>query len=336
MKYIGLDVHKINTAACVINAGGKEVRSMTVSSQEKGLQEILKAMEGEEYMVLMESSTYSIPVYRFFQERGVTVHAAHAKYLKMITQSDKKTDSYDASALARYLRSWDRGEAPLSLSYIPTREEMRLKDLCRLREDVTGQIGDETRKIKAHMVRNEQTLPFTHRDLKTIKSRRYIAENFGNDITLNMRIEALVLLLEKAKRIDQELQKIGNDDGNVRLLISIPGIGVRSAVQIMSMIIDIGRFEDSEKLCSYFGLVPRVRSSGGKEIHGHMTKAGDPMMRCILDRVTYVHVCHCRSSITAFYERKAAENKKKALTSASRKMLCTIYAVLKRRTPFTA
>ena len=264
------------------------------------------------------------------------MHAAHAKYLKMITQSDKKTDSYDASALARYLRSWDRGEAPLSLSYIPTREEMRLKDLCRLREDVTGQIGDETRKIKAHMVRNEQTLPFTHRDLKTIKSRRYIAENFSHDITLTMRIETLVILLDKAKRIDQELQKIGNDDENVRLLISIPGIGIRSAVQIMSMIIDVNRFEDSEKICSYFGLVPRVRSSGGKEIHGHMTKSGDPMMRCILDRATYVHVCHCRSSITAFYERKAAENKKKALTSASRKMLCTIYAVLKRRTPFTA
>ena len=109
MKYIGLDVHKINTVACVINAGGKEVRSMTVSSQEKGLQEILKAMDGDEFMVLMESSTYSIPVYRFFQERGVTVHAAHARYLKMITQSDKKTDSYDASALARYLRSWGGG-----------------------------------------------------------------------------------------------------------------------------------------------------------------------------------------------------------------------------------
>ena len=34
MKYIGLDVHKINTATCVLNAGGKVVRSTTVSSQE--------------------------------------------------------------------------------------------------------------------------------------------------------------------------------------------------------------------------------------------------------------------------------------------------------------
>jgi transposase len=46
------------------------------------------------------------------------------------------------------------------------------------------------------------------------------------------------------------------------------------------MIIDIDRFDDAERFCSYFGMVPRVRSSGGKEIHGHMTKSGDPMMRC--------------------------------------------------------
>jgi len=336
MKYIGLDVHKVNTAACVLSAGGKELRSLSVSSREKGLQEIVDAMDGEECMVLMEASTYSIPVYRFFQERGVPTHAAHARYLKMITQSDKKTDKYDAAALARYLRAWDRGEAPLSLSYVPTREEARLKDLCRLREDITQNIGDEIRRIKAHMVRNEQELPLTYRDLKTVKSRKYIAENFAADMTLALRIQSLASLLERGKAIDRELERIGMLDESVRLLVSIPGIGVRSAVQIMSMIIDIDRFEDSEKLCSYFGMVPRVRSTGGKEMHGRMTKAGDPMMRCILDRVTYVHICNCQSSITAFYERKSAENKKKALTSASRKMLCLIHAVLKRGKPFSA
>ena len=129
---------------------------------------------------------------------------------------------------------------------------------------------------------------------------------------------------------------MSQDNEDVQLLTSIPGIGTRSAVQIMSMIIDINRFPDTEKLCSYFGLVPRVRSTGGKDVLGRLTKTGDPMMRRILDRMTYVHIMHCDLSLTTFYERKTGESKKKALTSASRKMLCLIHAMLKRRTPFTA
>jgi len=335
MKYIGLDVHKINTAACVVNAGGKEVKSFSVRTL-GGLQEIIEHMGEEEYMVLMESSSYSIPVYRFFQDRGVPVHAAHARYLKMITQSDKKTDKYDASALARYLRFWHRDEMPLSMSYIPSREEMALKDLCRLREELSDSIGDEVRRIRAHMARNEQDMPHTFHDIKTRKSRAHISERFGDDQVLMRRIAKLSELLGHTKELDRELDALARGNEDVELLISIPGVGARSAVQIMSMIIDIDRFPDTEKLCSYFGLVPRVRSTGGKEIHGRLTKAGDPMMRRILDRVTYVHIMHCDSSLTAFYERKAGESKKKALTSASRKMLCLMHAVLKRRTPFTA
>jgi len=41
-------------------------------------------------------------------------------------------------------------------------------------------------------------------------------------------------------------------------------------------------------------------SASGKEITGHMTKASDPMMRCILNRVTYVYIINSRSSFTAF------------------------------------
>ena len=64
----------------------------------------------------------------------------------------------------------------------------------------------------------------------------------------------------------------------VELIESIPGIGRQTAVQIMSMIIDPNRFEDGKKICAYFGMVPRVRDSGGKEYHGKLTKNGDKMM----------------------------------------------------------
>jgi transposase len=68
-----------------------------------------------------------------------------------------------------------------------------------------------------------------------------------------------------------EIESRGANDMNVELLESIPGIGRQTAVQLMSMIVDVTRFKDPERLCAYFGMVPRVRDSGGKEHHGRMT-----------------------------------------------------------------
>jgi transposase len=336
MKYIGLDVHKKNTCACIMNNSGKEIHSMEVSSKPSGLEKIIEHMGNEEYAVLMESSTYSMNVHRFFADRGVPAHTAHAKYLSMITKSDRKTDKIDASHLARYLRLHMNGELPLSMSYIPDREAEALRALCRLREDLTKEIGDSVRKVKSHLAATGTEVPFTVSDHKTKKFFAYMRSWHKNDIVLMNRLDMLESLMARAKKIEAEMAAAAKNDDGVRLLMTIPGVGMQSAVQIMSMIIDIARFPDRENLCAYFGMAPRVRDSGGKEQHGRMTKSGDPMMRAVLDRITYVHICNCDSSITAFYNRKSGENKKKALTSASRKMLCMIYAILSRRTGFAA
>jgi transposase len=319
-----------------MNTSGKEVHAMEVSSKPAGLEKIAEYMGDEEYAVLMESSAYSIKVHRFFQDRGVATHTAHAKYLSMITKSDRKTDKIDASHLARYLRLWMNNELPLSMSYMPDRAAEALRALCRLREELTREIGDSIRKIKSHMSSVGIDIPYPVSSARTQKFANYLRSWHKNDLTLMNRLDMLGSLMKKAKEIEKQMELAGRNDPNVQLLLTIPGVGMQSAVQMMSMIIDIERFQDHEKLCSYFGLVPRVHNSGGKTNHGKMTKTGDPMMRAVLDRVTYVHVCNCDSSITAFYNRKSNENKKKALTSASRKMLCMIYVILSRKTGFAA
>ncbi len=135
----------------------------------------------------------------------------------------------------------------------------------------------------------------------------------------------------------REIERRGTNDSNVELLESIPGIRRQTAVRLMSMIIDVSRFQDAEKLCAYFGMVPRVRDSGGKEHHGRMTRSGDPMMRSIIERITLSHIRFCDSTITTYFRRKSKElGVNKALISASRKMLAVIHAVLARGTPFTA
>jgi len=265
MNYIGLDVHKTNTAACVVAAGGKVVKTFEVRSSQSGLRVIHDCMGTAAYCVMMESSTYSYPVYRFFESLGVEAHVVHARSLKMITQSTKKTDRNDAEAIATMLRLWKNGEVPLSMSYIPTPEQMELKDVCRYCEELSGKLGDEVRRIRSHLSRNCRDLPVEYANLSTRKSLEYVRAEWPGDVTLQMRMEEYHRTLKEYRRAVKDVESRLPGDSNVDLLMGIMGIGRRTAVQMMSMIVDIKRFEDAEKICAYFGMVPGVRNSGGKD-----------------------------------------------------------------------
>jgi len=337
MRYIGLDVHKDNITACFISAGGKVLENIEVPSDSDGLATILGHMNKEEHCTMMESSTYSYRVYRHLEDMSIETHVVHAANLKVVTMSDKKTDKNDAETIARYLRLWKMGAVKLSMAFIPTPDQCALKDICRYCEELSKKVGDESRRIKAHMTRNCMVLPETSKNLDTTKAMNFIRRTWPEDKTLIHRIGIFEQLLKEKKSIEKEVCSHMKGDSNVTLLESMFGIARRSGVQIMSMIIDVKRFPTSEGMCAYFGMVPRVHDSGGKKYHGKMTKKGDKMMRMIMERVTEVHVSRCNSVITEYYLRKLREmGKKKALVTTSRKMLTVIHAMLTKKEPFKA
>ena len=256
--------------------------------------------------------------------------------LRIITESDKKTDSKDAESIGRYLRLWKRGDIDLSMSYIPTEEECALKDLCRLKEENSRKLADESRRIKSHMSRNLEEFN-GNSDLNTNYVRNYLRDTYSKDFVLMARLDEYERLKVQGNELKILVERQRVNERYVDLLESIPGVGRQTAVQLMSMIVDPNRFPDSERFCAYFGMVPRVRDSGGKEHHGKLTKTGDKMMRSIMERVTSSHVRFCDSSVTRYFKAKEAEmGTKKAMVTASRKMMTMILAILKRGTPFRA
>ena len=337
MRYIGLDVHKDNITACVLTSTGKPKfeKNFIKDSESWNLNELMEYGDKDGFCVMMESGTYAYQPFRFFSDQGVETHVVHAQALKVITQSDKKTDKKDAQTIARMLRLWKKGDIDLQMAFMPTREQCELKDICRYREEISKKIGDETRRIKSHMSRNCEYLPDDFDNFQTQRARNYVRFNFSSDITLMNRMEELERLFVERNSVQKEVESRLPDSKEVDLLMTIPGVARQTAVQIMSMIIDINRFPDSEKLCAYFGMVPRVRDSGGKEHHGKLSKNGDRMMRSVMERVTESHIRNCDSSVTAYYRRiEPRMGRKKALITASVKMLEVIYAVLKRGTSF--
>lgn len=135
------------------------------------------------------------------------------------------------------------------------------------------------------------------------------------------------------KKVSKEIQSRAEKEDAAKLLVTIPGIGYYSALLILSEIGDINRFPDSYHLCSYAGLVPSTRSSGGITYHGAITKTGSKHLRWIMIECIHAHMrINKNSNITQFYTRLAKrKGNSKAVVAAASKLLKIVYWVMKEK-----
>jgi transposase len=62
------------------------------------------------------------------------------------------------------------------------------------------------------------------------------------------------------RRLSLDLKGLAGLDEDVKLLMTIPGIGYYTALLVKAEIGDVNRFRSGDHLCSYAGLVPSTHS----------------------------------------------------------------------------
>ncbi|MDI6858898.1 MAG: IS110 family transposase [Methanocellales archaeon] len=84
---------------------------------------------------------------------------------------------------------------------------------------------------------------------------------------------------EEIDQVDCDVMEMASRDEDVSLLITMPGIGIYSAMLIKAEIADISRFQHHTNLVSYAGLNPSIKSSEDSIYHGRITKQGSKWLR---------------------------------------------------------
>lgn len=340
MWYVGIDYHLEIAVVCIMGPTGKVKEKFEVSADPTGMDTVIGKMNGKKYRVLGEAFTYSMDLHNHLLSKGVMSDLVQPDQLQIITKSYKKTDYHDCEAIAWYLRMSDKKEIALPMSYIVKDDEMRLRDLCRLRDSMSSEMAALNQQMQAHMRRNGEYLPKDvlgeDPDINTIKVQKYIMTTFDSDFTLQEYLRLYIIFRERSKMVDTELTAFEVDENMKKLLVSIPGIGDLTAVMLISMIIDVRRFRSADAMRSFYGMAPKVRDSGETVKHGRITKKGDRMMRDILKRATFVHMRCCpESPVKRTFESVSSRSKKPiAVTAAANKLLDIIYAVLVSGVPF--
>ena len=145
--------------------------------------------------------------------------------------------------------------------------------------------------------------------------------------------EAYSSIDRTARIIMMRMKELYKDNEDVQNLMSIKGIAIQTAATIYTVVDNIERFETPESLVSYVGLkITRHESGGNRDLHGHINKRGDPLVRKYLANVVVKHqMYYPDSDLAKFYSRKKEEMPHwKAVTAAMRKLVCIIWAMLTR------
>lgn len=327
--YLGVDLHRRRSYVVLMDNQGNLIDQRRLPND--AMSDYVAQLPKSTFAVLEATGNWSY-MYDVLEEGTDKVVLAHPKRVKAIAAARIKTDKIDATILAHLARA-----DLLPTAYAPPVEIRELRDLVRHRSKL---VRERTRhKNRIHTILSRYNLHSPSTDLFGKQGRAFL-DKVSNDLStthqlmLNNYLSLIDALDERIKSVNQVIRARAKDDSRIKLLTSMPGIGIFSAVVITAEIGDVSRFVGPKQLCSFAGLVPSTRSSDAHVRHGRITKEGSPWLRWIM--VSAAQRAPCASPrLARFHERILQQHgKKTARVALARQMLSIVYYMLLRNTPY--
>lgn len=356
----GLDIHKKLIVACSITPEGKEIQSFgTMTEDIISLVEWVKSKECSH--VAMESTgVYWKPIYNLLELNEVETFVVNAQHIKAVP--GRKTDVKDAEWIADLLR-----HGLLKGSFIPDRDQRELRELVRYRRSLIEERTREVNRLQKILEGANIKLASVASNILGVSGRAMIdaiIQDVNDPVLLaslakgrlKNKKEALekalkgligahqkMILATQLEHIDFLDQKIGNLDREVvnrtlpfeedlELLDTIPGIGRRSAEEIIAEIgTDMSRFPSDAHLSSWAGMSPGQNESAGKR-KSSRTRKGNNALRRTLTEAAWAAARSKNTYLSAKYHRIAARRgANRAAVAVGHTILVIIYNMLKTR-----
>jgi len=326
MRYIGVDLHTTQVTVCYLKTlDDYQFKQYRLDE----IEAFLDSLQAEDELAV-EACGNSRWLVGLVEQRVTRVVVVNPSGFEVVKRSVKKTDRRDALNLARFL-------AVDMLPAVRVKSELA-EAVGRLNETRNKLVGLKTslmNKIHALAVSRGWKLK-----KESLSSKKGLAKVMESDwraierVELEIIIEQIGNLKASIKRLDEVIAETGAQLSGFENLISVTGIGARSAGVLLSVIGCVEDFETESKLASYFGIVPRISNSNERVNHGRITKRGSKMGRTTLVQCALVAIRYS-PYLKKYYEQvKARRGHGKAKIAAARKYLGIIYNTLKNNWVF--
>jgi transposase len=273
MNFSGIDYHIGYSLVNIINEQGEtlvETERVAPNTLEN-FQAVFSRVEGPVQVTFECGLNWGYLYELLYQlDNVVEVIPAHAAKVRVIAEAEIKNDKIDSRNLSILLRA---GLIPGV--YVPGKAVRERKNIIRQR---VYWVKNRTRlRNRIHRILDRQV----HLELPQVtdifgkRGRVALAKALlpePDALLLEQDLHMLDTLDQLIKEDEKLMKQAGEEDAVMEWLQSMPGIGLIMSSIIATEIDDITRFSDSSRLCSYAGLIPSTRSSGGHTWHGHMLR----------------------------------------------------------------
>ena len=335
--YVGIDVHLKSWSVSVLSEHSV-LKRFSQNPDAAALHKFLTSnYPGATYHSVYEAGFCGFWIHRRLMKFGINnIVVNPADVPTMSKEKLRKTDAVDCSKLARELRS-----GSLTGIYVPDEAILEMRSLIRLRSSIVKDTTREKNRIKSLLRFHGVAIPeqFTKHSIGNWSKRflQWLREvklstEYGR-ITLDLHIEQLVRLrgmLLQETRILRAISRTDPFSETIRLLTSVPGIGITTAISLLVEIDDIKRFASSAQLASFIGLIPMCHSSGEKEGVGDITIRKHAALRCSLIEAAWIAIRKDPAMTMAYEGYRKKMIAQKAIVKIARKLVNRIFFVLKR------
>jgi transposase len=229
-------------------------------------------------------------------------------------QNPDKTDYSDARLLADLLRV-----GYLPKVWLAPERLRRLRRLVRYRMQLVDQRRNVKLRVRAllreNRVKAQDLSPWTKGWLSWLEHEAPLGEE--DRWILKEHLEMLSWLSQKIQKAEAELTKWAQDDLVIGQLLSLPGIGLITAVTLRAEVGQFDRFQTGKQLAKFCGVTPRNVSSGQRQADAGLIEAGNPQLRAVLIELAHRLTRQLTGPWSSLARRLLLKGKKKNVVVAA-------------------
>jgi transposase len=331
--FVGLDVSQKMTAICVVDKDGRRIWRGQCPSVPEQISAALRRYAGDNARIGIETGSMTPWIVHELRNLGfelVCLDARHARAaLKM---QINKNDQNDAEGLAQIVRTgWYRSV------HVKSFDSHRARAILGARTQLVGMTTRLSNHIRG-VLKTFGLLPGAMRGLPFDRKVEVLLEG-RSDVEPIVRpmLVAWRQLRVQIAAFDKAIRAMVRMSGPSRLLMSVPGVGLLSALAYVSTVEDPSRFARSRSVGAHLGLTPRQYQSGEVDRSGRISRCGDTLTRTLLYEAAGVILTRVKKA-SGLRDWAAAIAKRsgpgKARVALARKLSVILHSIWRSGEPF--
>ena len=326
--FVGIDLHKIRWHV-TIRTVDLELFSASIPGNWESLQRILARYAGHQLQAVYEAGYFGFRLHDRLVAQNIPCIVTPPSLVPQEYGNRVKTDRRDSSKLAHLL-----AKGMLKRVWVPSEEELYHRQVIRRRRQLVRDRVRTQSRIKAELsffgIRLEEPRGrWTQIYFETLQSirfgNRWMQESFNR---LLEQYEFLCAQIDKQTQLLRELSETELYQERVKILQSIPGVGLISAMELLLELQDVSRFRRAEQLAAYVGLTPSQYSSADKVRMGRITGIGKNTLRAILVEASWKLITKDQVMREKYERIKIRSGGKRAIVAIARTLLLRMRRML--------